>query len=77
MSRITVVLFHLVLTASVTVWANNERQLVQDGKESEQGTAVSEQPDVKDAGNLPDSESVTTSGAATKADQSGALTPSI
>jgi len=82
MSRITVVLFHLVLTASVTVWANSERQLAQVGEESQEGAVVSEQPNSEqpngsNAGEPPNSERVTTSGASTNSDQSSTIAPSI
>jgi|GEM_PF-1472056 len=43
MSRITVVLFHLVLTASVTVWANSERQELRAGQKSSEDLVVTDQ----------------------------------
>jgi hypothetical protein len=41
MSRITVVLFHLVLTATVTVWANSERRILPAGQELSQDLVTS------------------------------------
>lgn len=77
MSRITVVLFHLLLTASVTVWANSERQLAQVERASLEGSVVSDQPVVSDSEILQISDGVTTSDRATDADKQKESSPTI
>jgi len=77
MSRITIVLFHLVLTASVTVWANSGRQLALDGQETYEDQVVSEETLLPVSDELLKSDGASASIPATSPDQGSALAPSI